>query len=201
MGLSYTNIVLYKAQQVLTANYLCEQKRIAYVSPTIRNYTVVYDRETEDQDTRVLTGLAKSLSKRFKCSVFASLVHDSDLFLYWIYGNGKLLDSYNSLPGYFGAKKSGRTRPKGGNAVKLCKAFDKMEAVEKVGQIFTLVEQGNASDDWTQEYLQGEDIHKAVAQALDMPAFSISTGYLRILNTNLPEELDKASLIKCPPDA
>ncbi len=199
MGMFYTNLVLYKAQQIPVANFLCDQKRITYISPTIRNFTVVYDRETEDQNTRVLRNLAESISKKLKCSVLASLVHDSDLYLYWLYGNGKLLDSYNSLPGYFDAKSS-RSRPEGGNARKLCKAFDKMEAVEKVRQIFALVEQGNTSDDWSEEYLLGENIHKALAQALDMPAFSVYTGYFSILNMDLPEELDLASLIKCPPD-
>lgn len=197
MGLFYTNVILYKAQQQQIAEFMNKRNRISFVSPTLRDFTVVYEKETENQDIKVLKKLTKSLSKKFKCKALASLVHDSDLYLYWLYDNARLLDSYNSLPGYFDTEGN-KSKPEGGDAKKLCEAFDKQNAISEVRHIFDLVEKGNINEDWSEEYLQGEDIHEALVQVFGMPSFAASIGYFTIVNTELPKELDRASLIKCP---
>ncbi len=146
MGFFYTNVTLYKAPRNQVADFLASKKRIALISPTQDNFTVVYDRETEDQDTRVLMMLSESLSRQFKCTVWASLVHDSDIYMYWLYGSGKLLDTYNSAPGYFDAGAE-RLAPAGGDANKLCGAFEHAEGIPEVIRIFDAVEKRKSDED------------------------------------------------------
>ncbi len=194
MGLFYTNVILYKVQQKPVADFLSKQGRFAYVSPTLSDFTVVYDKETEDQDTRILKKLCELLTKKFECAALASLVHDSDVYMYWLYHNGKLLDSYNSLPGYFDSEMD-KPLPEGGDAEKLCKTFGKLNALSEVQKIFKLVEQGNL-DEEAEEYLQGEDIHSELIKVLEMPSFGAFTGYYTIENSDLPDGLQRDNLIK-----
>lgn len=65
--------------------------------------------EAADQD---LSEMASNLSKALNRPVIAFFVHDSDVFLYWLYNGGKELDRYNSAPGYFRGEE---TSPEGGN--------------------------------------------------------------------------------------
>jgi Tol biopolymer transport system component len=82
MGLFYTNITLYGPNQQQVTQYLKTLGRAAYVSPTVDGFTVVYDKQTEDQDERELIDLACGLSRAFQCPALAALVHDSDVFAY-----------------------------------------------------------------------------------------------------------------------
>ncbi len=196
MGLFYTNITLDGAEQKEIADYLNRLKRVAYVSPTVEKFTVVYDQETEDQNTEVIESLAASLTKRFQCQALAALVHDSDVFLYWLYNHGECLDRYNSLPGYFDSTV-GMLPPEGGDPDALCQAFEKASAIDKVQHIFELAEEGSHDDGRSGINLQGEDLHQALVEALGMPSFAANAGYYRIENTDQPKELVRTSLIKC----
>ncbi len=190
MGAFYTNITLYKVQQREVADYLAGQKRTAYVSPTMNDFTVVYDKATEGQDTDVLQGLAQSLTRQFKCAGLASLVHDSDVYLYWLYDGGRLLDSYNSMPAYFDEDDSDAA-PEGGDAQKLCKAFGRPDSVEVVAGIFESVEQSAG-----EEPLFAEEIHAQLAEALGMPPFAAYLGYAGMEEDLAPYHLDRSSLVK-----
>ncbi len=130
-------------------------RRVAYVSPTIQGWTVVYDQETDDEDIDVLQELAQRLSHSFACPAFAVLVHDSDIFMYWLYDNGTLVDAYNSIPDYFDPTAEEAAPPEGGDARKLCAVFNREHALEQVSRIFQRVEEGALSDDWSPDYLQG----------------------------------------------
>jgi hypothetical protein len=68
--------------------------------------------EAADQDEAALSEMASSLSKALNRPVIAFLVHDSDVFCYWLYNGGKELDRYNSAPGYFAGEE---TPPEGRN--------------------------------------------------------------------------------------
>jgi hypothetical protein len=194
MGWFYTNVTLYKAQQQQVADFLARQKRKAYVSPTVADFTVVYDKETEDQDTAVLKKLTESLTKKLRCRGLASLVHDSDVYMYWLYDNGKLLDTYNSFPGYFDSEVDDALA-EGGDVQKLCKAFEKQGASSESARTFALGEQGNLSVD-IEQYLQGEGIHSALVRALGMPPFAAYGGYNTIENNDVVMDLDRKSLIR-----
>ena len=40
MGLFYTNVTLFKVEQKQVADFLAKQKRKAFLSPTVGNFTV-----------------------------------------------------------------------------------------------------------------------------------------------------------------
>jgi hypothetical protein len=52
---------------------------------------------------------AEAIQKKLKCEVLYTLVHDSDIFCYDYYRDGKLVDEFNSRPDYF-EKVSARKR-------------------------------------------------------------------------------------------
>ncbi len=74
----------------------------AYVSPAKNGWVTVYEETSDDQDDAVLRKLAMGLSRSLKTAVFAFLVHDSDVLMYFLYRNGQIEDEYNSAPDYFG---------------------------------------------------------------------------------------------------
>ena len=112
--------------------------------------------------------------------------------MYWLYDKGKLLDTYNSFPPLFDSEGDDPA-PKGGDFKKLCRAFERQEAAGELTRIFSLVEQSNLDVEGA-EYLQGEDIQDALAQALGMPSYAASMGYYTIENTELSEGLDQKKL-------
>jgi tetratricopeptide (TPR) repeat protein len=69
------------------------------IGPAQNGWTGVYP-EQSGQDERV----GAELAKLFDGYVMHILLHDDDVFAYWLHRDGKLIDSYWSTPGYFGAK-------------------------------------------------------------------------------------------------
>ena len=183
MGLFYTNVILYKVELQKVAALLHRQRRVAYVSATQADFTVVDDRQTEDQNVKDLEALAKFLSRKLKCTALASLVHDGDRYLYWLFARGKLLDTYDSVPGYFN-EENDDLLPAGGDVEKLCAAFEQLDVVVTVRQIFGRVEKTSRDELDPGELLIGEDIHAALAEALGMPPFAAATGYYTIANAD-----------------
>src|ERR1700704_1139097 len=47
-------------------------------------------------------GVGAAMAGRMDADVLHLIVHDDDVFAYWFYRRGELVDSYWSLPGYFG---------------------------------------------------------------------------------------------------
>lgn len=195
MGISYTNITLKSVDQSALSNYLKALKREAYVSPIKNDCTVIFDK-LSDEDVDTLCNLAGELSEKFHCPAFAVLVHDDDLFLYWLYQSGQLIDQYNSMPSYFDADEP-PALPAGGDAEKLCEIFQKREALKDVVNIFERAIKTVIADEWSEEHLIGDEIHDVMIQALGLPLFAVDTGYYSIENDELPEDLDKEGLIYC----
>ncbi len=194
MGISYTNITV-RAEQQAVAAYMKQQQRRAYVSRTVNGYTVVFDQASEE-DARELQNLALDLSRVFQTVAFAVLVHDGDLFLYWLYEDGKWIDEFDESPDYFAVEPM-PSPPQGGNPEELCRAFRAPDAREDVRDIFDRVNRTATSDDWFVGALVGDEIHDVLTQALGLPAFAVDTGYYTIVNDALPEDLPKESLVHC----
>lgn len=95
-------------------------------------WTSVYPKPTESQDRHLLTGIGSRLSLSLHRPVLAFLVHDSDVFLYWLFDNGQELDHYDSAPGYFEGKQS---EPEGGNVHVLLPYCVKDTSAEQLKQI------------------------------------------------------------------
>ncbi len=89
---------LDKFEVNLTRNFL--------VAPVIDGWVTVFP-EHNGQDAAVFEPLANKLSGY---ALVCCLVHDDDVFAYWLYDRGQLIDSYNSCPDYFGSKEPSATR-------------------------------------------------------------------------------------------
>jgi ankyrin repeat protein len=98
-------------------------------------WVTVYDETSEAQKQAELQRVAQGLSVGLAADVFAFLLHDSDLFIYWAYRKGKLLDQFNSNPDYFGKVDSGEKKKWAGNFEKLLPLAPAGVTVAKVRQI------------------------------------------------------------------
>lgn len=226
MGTFYTNVTVKGPTQAQVVDILKAGGRTAYVSPTVDGFTVVYDRQTEDQDEQELIGLACQLSTRLGCPALAALVHDSDIFVYWLCEAGQVTDCYNSAPDYFEPEMPDPPTATGGDAAALCRAFGQAAAAPAVADLF---EQAASSDPAEDEfidsalfpfspnyhetlqaitdgsiplpggdYLFAEDIHGELAALLGMPPFAAGVGYLYLENGELPEGLAQSDLARSP---
>lgn len=88
----------------------------AYVSASGGGWISVYPEPAESQDEALIQKIAQTLSTALHQAVFAFLVHDSDIFAYWLYDQGKKSDVYDSAPGFFEGKA---LKPKGGKPAML----------------------------------------------------------------------------------
>ena len=191
-GFFYTNIVLRGPSQRDVVAHLTELGRIAFVSPTIDNITVVYDRECEDQSEAVLEEVGAGLSRRFRCPALVSLVHDSDLYMYWLFDAGERLDVYNAIPDYFDDEQP--SAPTGGNARQLCRAFGVEHAAAEVHELLHPEGDGE-EEDWP----FGEDLHAELAELLEFPPFAAGVGYYVIEGGELPDDVDRSTFVEIRP--
>ncbi|MEX2212954.1 MAG: hypothetical protein WD768_02425 [Phycisphaeraceae bacterium] len=67
-----------------------------YLAPPKDGWTAIYPSE-HGQDER----LSRALAKKTAGLVLHTLVHDEDVFCYFLYREGKLLEKFNSCPDYF----------------------------------------------------------------------------------------------------
>lgn len=175
MGNFYTNITLYRGNRV---NLLAKLKgRHAAVSPTVGDFTVVWDEESESQDVRVLEALTKRLSQELSCPAWAVLNHDDDVFMSILFVAGEKLDAYNSCPGYFEGSGS---KPEGGNATLLAKTFGAESAAKSVEDILRNQD----------GYTFALERHQALVEALGMPTFGVGMGYRYITGGERPPGLE-----------
>ena len=171
MGLFYTNLVVRGRAQSPLIRFLERARRTAYVSPTIDGVTVIYDRACEDQDITVLRQLAGDVSGQFRCPGLATLVHDDDVFRYWLDDGGALVDAYDPVPGYFDPT-AGLLPPVGGDPSVLCRAFLADHAVDSVREILHV-----KADIGHEQSLLGGDIHSELVKALRLPDLAAGVGY------------------------
>jgi hypothetical protein len=116
MGSFYTNITVRTADTDNVAAAVRQAGRTALIAPPENGATVVFDEASEEQDVEVLRALAQHLARACKCPALAILNHDDDVLVYLLYDAGKLVDEYNSAPGYFDADGDPDTPPSGGDA-------------------------------------------------------------------------------------
>ena len=188
MGNFYTNITLH-SHQARIIELLEREDRTAYVTPTVNGCTVVCDEECDEQDTDVLQELAALLSRELQCPALAVLNHDDDVLLYWLYENGHLADQYDSTPGYFSDDEEEDVLPSGGDAHRLCRAFN---AMDQVAEVEDVLRTPSFSED--EHYLFAIDRHSDLVEALGVPLFSAGLGYTYIALGDLPEGLEPDAL-------
>ena len=75
-------------------------KRIkCFLGPGLGGWVGVYPEHNGQDDT-----VGAEIAHRLNADVLHLLVHDDDVLAYWFWRGGELVDSYWSLPGYFGEK-------------------------------------------------------------------------------------------------
>jgi hypothetical protein len=76
---------------------LARKKKACFLlAPSLRGWTSIYPSEHGQDDS-----VSRSLAKALPYDLIHVLVHDDDVFAYYVYRSGKLLDEYNSAPDYF----------------------------------------------------------------------------------------------------
>ena len=188
MGSFYTNITLRTTDRERVADLLRSDRRDAYVSPPANGCTVVFDRECEDQDTKVLNRLASSLSKQLGCPALAVLIHDDDVLLYSLHEGGRLVDEYNSSPSFF--DDSARSQlPSGGDAAQLCRAFG---ADDKVSAVEAVLRTPNGS---REGFVFESDRHDKLVAALELPTAAVATGYGYLEAGEFPDDTSESDYV------
>ena len=70
----------------------------AYVTPAADGWVTLYDQVSERQDAYEIGRVAGALSATLSTGVFAFVVAEGSLFVYYLFDGGDLLDEYNSDP-------------------------------------------------------------------------------------------------------
>jgi hypothetical protein len=76
VGLFYANMTVY---QPALLGELRRLQRTAFVGPTAHGHTVVYVRDVDEQDTRAIERLGRSVTKALGCGALAAVLHDDDV--------------------------------------------------------------------------------------------------------------------------
>jgi uncharacterized protein (DUF433 family) len=186
MGNFYTNYTLRGPSQQAVAAAL--GGRSAVVTPTQDGCVVVFDEQSDEQDSAVITELASRLSRELRCPVLAVLNHDDDIFWYQLYLSGELADEYDSSPGYFDPSAA-PSAPTGGDAHKLCSAFGAatFAEVESILRKSSFDEGG---------YTFAVERHTDLARALGIPSFGVGAGFRNVSGGELPEGLNEDGIVR-----
>lgn len=183
MGNFYVNHTLRMTDREKIGDAL--MGRMAFISPAINGFTIVYDMLSDAQYEPVIEDLGKQLSERFRVPVLAVLNHDDDILAYGLFERGKEVDSYNSTPDYFDNVANPRG-PIGGDAKSLCAMFGRGDA--------SVIEQVlRANDD---RYLMAVHRHAAILQALGFAQNAFFYGYRYLEAGDFPDGLKKNDFIE-----
>lgn len=186
MGNFYTNYTLRGPSQQAVAAALVG--RSAVVTPAQDGCVVVFDEQSDEQDSAVITELASRLSRGLRCPVLAVLNHDDDIFWYQLYLSGELADEYDSSPGYFDPLAE-PSAPKGGDAQKLCSAF----GVATFAEVDSILRRSSFDEGG---YTFAVERHTDLACALGIPSFGVGAGFRNVSDGELPEGLDEDGIVR-----
>lgn len=133
MGSFITNLHVRDAEPAAVIDAL---RSLAVVPAYVRRaegdrWTSIYP-EAAFQDDVGLSEIAHALSTALQRPVIGFIVHDSDILLYVLVDHGKLLDSYNSAPGFFTGES---LAPTGGQAevvAAYCEADDAHDRLSRL---------------------------------------------------------------------
>jgi hypothetical protein len=157
--------------------------RVAFVSPAINGFTVVFDQEVDEQNFDRVEEFGCALTRDLACSGLAAVLHDDDVLYLWLFQNGQAIDQYDSSPGYFdpNAEPSG---PDGGDSGLLCRAFERPDRQSRIEQLL----RANLLEDELPDIPGELERHQALALELGMPAFAVGLGYSGIAEDYVPAE-------------
>ena len=187
MGNFYTNYTLRGPGQQAAAAALAG--RSALVTRAQDGCVVVFDEQSDERDTAVISELASHLSRELRCPVLAVLNHDDDILWYQLYLSGELADEYDSSPGYFDASEEEPSAPAVGDVQKLCTAF----GASAVAEVESVLRKSSYDADG---YTFAVERHADLARALGIPSFGVGAGYRYVSEGELPDGVAEEDLMR-----
>lgn len=175
MGNFYSNISVRTMDRGRVIHTLREQNRVAFVSQLSEGWVVVYDRDIETADPADISSLAGHLSTACAGIVFPVADYDDDVLWFSVYDCGKVIDEYDSAPGYFEGTHS---PPSGGNARALVTTFQVPGQEDLVKAILH-----------ERDYAVQIERHAELARALRLPRISVGFGYRYIERGEFPPDM------------
>jgi hypothetical protein len=184
MGTTYANITLKgpKAQDILQE--LGNQGRSAFVSPTQDGLTTIYEMDSDEGDHAILVDLAEDLSGYFGCPALAVQTVEDELFRYWLYADGELLDTYTSQSQDDAAK----FRAPGGKPELLAQLFNTDATKEEIVEVLCPDQDCGSS--------LAVDRHLGLVELLGLPMCSVGFGFCDLDSGEYPEDLDEEDLLR-----
>ena len=193
MGTMYSNITLKgpNAQDILQE--LGNQGRSAFVSPTEGGLTTVYEMDSDEGDASIITDLAQDLSGCFGCPALAVQAVNEELFRYWLYSDGELLDSYKSPAPSFDAEAKSEIKSRGGNPEILVQLFNTDASGEEVNDILHCPDSDCG-------FSLAMDRHLSLVELLGLPMCSVGFGFCDLDSGEYPEDLNEEDLLRVDPE-
>lgn len=96
MGNFYTNFVILNTDEEEVSSVIKQLKRSAYVTQSEKD-VVLFDQACDEQDVEEIQFLGDTLSKELDAPVIASLNHDDDHLLLWLFAGEKGHSHYASI--------------------------------------------------------------------------------------------------------
>lgn len=188
MGSIYANIVLKgpKAKDILQE--LGDQGHSAFISPTQDELTTIYDLESDDKGSTALVDLAAALSGYFGCPALAVHAPHEELFCYWFFVDGELMDKYQSPAPFMNTVKS-----IGGNPEFLIQHFNTDVSSEEISEILHC--SGHDCG-----FTLAADRHLGLAELLGLPLCSVGYGFCDLDSGEYPEDLNEDDLLRVDED-
>jgi hypothetical protein len=169
----YANITLHGPSQSDIVNALNQLREVTYVSPTVRECTVIFQSDLASQED-----VAAATSRTFTCPALLVMGYASSIMMYHLYEAGERTDSYVSSP-HEELELEGDAPP--GNAERLCAAFGMERQARRVERILSK----EASP--THAYAMAANRHGELCQALGLPQFAAGASFGLIEIGELPE--------------
>jgi hypothetical protein len=155
MGNFYTNITVRGVKADRTVGVLRDLGREAYLVE-LNGDTIVFDRQSESQDTEILAALGEHLATKLEASAFAVLNHDDDLLWFQVYDHSELVAEYANRGGP-------RT-----NVHALCRVFNRPKDTKNIIAVWLLLRR---------PFLFQVNRHRRLARRLGLPEASVGSGF------------------------
>lgn len=167
MGATYASITLRGASRERITAALKVRGAEAFVGPTRRGCTVVFE-ERSDRDPARARALAAELSGELGCAALAAHVQDDAALLLFLCRGGQVLDEYDSNPGL----ERGRAEPPaGGGTTLLCEVIGAADAD------LLAVRRALRVPAREEPYFFESARHADLAEALGLPGYAAGLGY------------------------
>jgi len=170
MGNFYCNFTLRGPSRDQIVRVLDDKRRHAFVSPTLHDLTIVYERESNQLNGTQINAVGNLLSKELSCTALAAANADDDELWLGLFIHGELTSEYSSR----GANRG---------AFAMCRAFGRRLKTPIVWIVL--------QSPW---FVFESFRHALLAKLLGIPSLWIISGYRYIERGEIPHGLSKDDL-------